>query len=63
MLLRYSFISSLVLAFGLEKNPLHDYFGRRPLADVGQGEDWRQDEMEGRQSGKVWIISLLSYLQ
>ena len=50
----------MVLAFSLEQNPLHDYFGRRPLADVGQGEDWRQDEMEGRQSGKVWIISLLT---
>ena len=53
MLFHYSFFCSLLLVVCCGQNRLHDYFGKRPMAEIGLEEEWRQDVMEERQSGMV----------
>ena len=53
MLFHYSFFCSLLLVVCCEQNQLHGYFGKRHMAKIGLEEEWRQDEMEERQSGMV----------
>ena len=55
MLFHYSFFCSLLLAVCYGQNRLHGYFGKRPMAQIGLEEEWRQDEMEERQSGMVLV--------